>query len=182
MDNVIQKFVTPEGHEQYGIFVASILDNVINFGGNNEWCNSHPKMWATSNCSIETVCASAMVIYKEDTSCSCRFWCQCCQQNVHSSSMGQYNTLHDIMVAIPSVSITHRLARRLQLVSTRMVKENSEDFLYQSDYRLYPKHLHILEKDTSIKECNPDSSKPDNIVGDDSLLLSALKNDVGDTS
>ena len=70
MDNVIQKFVTPEGHEQYGIFVASILDNVIKFFGNNEWRHIHPKMWATSNCSIETVCVSAMVIYKEDTSCS----------------------------------------------------------------------------------------------------------------
>jgi len=39
-----------------------------------------------------------------------------------------------------------------------------------------------LEKDKSNKECNPDSSKPDNVVGYDYLLLSALKNDVGDTS
>ena len=139
-------------------------------------------MWATSNCSIETVCASAMAIYKEDTSCSYRFWCQCCQQNFNSSSMGQYNTLHDIMVEILIVSITHRLARRLQLVSTGMVNENPEDFLFQSDFRLYPKHLQRMEMDTSIKECNPDSSKPFNVVGDDSLLLSDLKNYVGDTS
>ena len=123
-----------------------------------------------------------MVIYKEETSASYGFWCQCCQKDVHISSMGQHNTFHDIMVAIPSVSIMHRLTRRLQLVSKGMVNENPEDFLFQSDYRLYPKHLHILENDTSMKECNPDSSKPDKVVCDDSLLLSELKTDVGDTS
>jgi hypothetical protein len=63
--------------------------------------------------------------------------------------MGKYNTFHDIMVAIPSVSITHRLARRLQLVFKGMVNKNPEDIPFQSDYGLHPKHMHILEKDTS---------------------------------
>ncbi len=36
--------------------------------------------------------------------------------------------------------------------------------------------------DTSITECVPDSSKSDNVIGEDSLLLSALKNDLGERS
>ena len=37
-----------------------------------------------------------------------------------------------------------------------------------------------METDDSILECIPDSSKVDNVIGDDSLLLSAMKNDVGE--
>ena len=39
-----------------------------------------------------------------------------------------------------------------------------------------------MEMDDSIMECIPDSSKLDNAIGDDSLLLSALKNDVKERS
>jgi hypothetical protein len=34
-----------------------------------------------------------------------------------------------------------------------------------------------MELDNSVMECIPDSSKLDNVIGDDSLLLSAIKND-----
>jgi hypothetical protein len=79
------------------------------------------------------------------------------------------------MVAIPYVSLTHRLARRLRLSSTLMINEDPEDFFYQGDFRLYPKHLQGMELDNSVLECIPDSSKLDNVIGNDSLLLSAKK-------
>jgi hypothetical protein len=81
------------------------------------------------------------------------------------------------MVAIPYVSLTHRLARRLRLSSTWTIRDLSEDFYYQGDFRLYPKHLQGLESDNAVMDCIPDSSKLDNVIGNDSLLLSAIKND-----
>ena len=39
-----------------------------------------------------------------------------------------------------------------------------------------------MESDTSITERVPDSSKLDNVIGEDSILLSALKNDLGERS
>lgn len=32
MDNLLHKFVTPEGQEGYGLYIASILDNIYKFG------------------------------------------------------------------------------------------------------------------------------------------------------
>jgi hypothetical protein len=55
--------------------------------------------------------------------------------------------------------------------------EPQEEFFYQGDFRLYPKHLVGMELDKSVLECIPDSSKLDKVIGDDSLLLSAIKND-----
>ena len=84
------------------------------------------------------------------------------------------------MLVIPYVSIVHRLAKRLKLAYTGMIFTEPEDFYYQDDFRLYPKHLQGMERDNSIVECIPDSSKIDNIIGDDSLILSAIKNDVNE--
>ena len=81
------------------------------------------------------------------------------------------------MIAIPYISITHRIARRLQLYS-EMGSVSAEDFYFDTNFRLQPKHLKGMETDESIMECIPDSSKLDNAIGDDSLLQSALKNDV----
>jgi len=39
-----------------------------------------------------------------------------------------------------------------------------------------------MESDTYITECVPDSSKSDNVIGEDSILLSALKNNLGERS
>jgi hypothetical protein len=75
MDNLLHMFVNPEGQEGYGLYVASILDNIYKFGGKHDRYRYH-RMWACSNCSIETVCASAMVIYKHVISCKYRFWCR----------------------------------------------------------------------------------------------------------
>ncbi len=174
MDNLICTFVTPEGHSRHGLHIGSMLDSIFKFGGKDERYKFH-HMWASSNCCIETVCASAMVIYKHVTSGKYRFWCQCCRNNVHSSTSGQYNTLHDIMVAIPYVSITHWLARRLRLYSSEMESVAADDYYFQGHFRLEPKHLKGMEIDDSIMECIPDSSKLDNAIGDDSLLLSAMK-------
>ncbi len=127
MDNLLHMFVCPEGQEGYGLYIASILDYIYKFGGKHVRYTYH-QMWACSNCSIETVCASAMVIYKHVISGKYRFWCRCYAKDVHSSSSGQYNTLHNIMVAIPYGSLTHRLARRLRLSSTLMINEDHEDF------------------------------------------------------
>jgi hypothetical protein len=55
------------------------------------------------------------------------------------------------MVAIPYVSLTHRLARRLRL-SSELPIEHPEEFYYQGDCRLYPKHLVDLESDNSVVE------------------------------
>ena len=58
----------------------------------------------------------------------------------------------------------------------------AEDSYFQGDFRLEPKHLKGMEIDDFIMECIPDSSKLNNAIGDDSLLLSALKNDVNERS
>ncbi len=58
----------------------------------------------------------------------------------------------------------------------------AEEYFFQGDFRLQPKHLKGIEMDDLIMECIPDSSKLDNTIGDDSLLLSALKNDVKERS
>ncbi len=125
MDNLLHKFITPEGQEGYGLYIASILDNIYKFGGKHDQYRYH-RMWASINCSIETVCASAMVIYKHVMSGKYRFWCRCCGKDVHSPSSGQYNKLHDIMVAISCVSLMHRLARRLRLSSALPLKHPEE--------------------------------------------------------
>ena len=36
MDNLLCKFVTPEGQEGYGLYIASVLDNIYKLGGKNE--------------------------------------------------------------------------------------------------------------------------------------------------
>jgi hypothetical protein len=174
MDNVLQMI---EGHGA-GLCIDAILDNIFKFGGKDERYKTSHRMWASSNCSIESVLASAMTIYQEVPSGKFRFYCRCCGKSVHNSSSGGYNSLHEIMQHIPYVSITHRLAKRLRLAYTGMIKEEPEDFYFQDDFRLYPKHLQGMEMDTSIVECIPDSSMIDNIIGHDSLILSALKNGV----
>lgn len=55
---------------------------------------------------------------------------------------------------------------------------SAEDFYFDANFRLQPKHLKGMETDNSIMECFRDSSKLDNVIGDDSFVLSALKNDV----
>ena len=79
------------------------------------------------------------------------------------------------MVAIPYVSITHRIARRLRLYSSEMESVSAEDYYFDTNFRVQPKHMKGMETDDSILECIPDSSKVDNVIGDDSLLLSAMK-------
>ncbi len=37
--------------------------------------------------------------------------------------------------------------------------EEPEEFYYQGDFRLYPKHLQGVKSDNSVLECIPDSSK-----------------------
>ena len=77
------------------------------------------------------------------------------------------------MIAIPYISVTRRIARRLQLCS-EMGSVSAEDYYFGNNFRLQSKHLKGMETDNSIMECFPDSSKLDNVIGDDSLLLSAL--------
>ena len=36
MDNLLHKFVTPEGQEGYGLYIASILDSIYKFGGKHD--------------------------------------------------------------------------------------------------------------------------------------------------
>ena len=118
MDNVLQMI---EGHGA-GLCIDAILDNIFKFGGKDERYKTSHRMWASSNCSIESVLASAMVIYQEVPSGKFRFYCRCCGKSVHNSSSGGYNSLHEIMQHIPYVSITHRLAKRLRLPYTGMIK------------------------------------------------------------
>jgi hypothetical protein len=57
-----------------------------------------------------------------------------------------------------------------------------EEYYFQMDFRLHAKHLKGMQSDTSIVECDPDFSKSDNVIGDNSILLSALKNDLEEKS
>jgi hypothetical protein len=41
MDNLLHKFVTPKGQEGYGLYMASILDNIYKFGGKHDRYNYH---------------------------------------------------------------------------------------------------------------------------------------------
>ena len=68
------------------------------------------------------------------------------------------------------------------MYSSEMESLAVEDFYLKCDFRLQQKHLKGMEMDDSIMECIPDSSKLDNAIGDDSLLLSALKNDIQERS
>ena len=47
-DNLLHMIVTPEGQEGYGLYVASILDNIYKFGGKHDQYRYH-RMWASSN-------------------------------------------------------------------------------------------------------------------------------------
>ena len=153
-----------------------MLDGIFKFGGKHEWHWFH-HMWASSNFCNKHVCASARVIYNHVTSDKYRCWCQCCRKNVHSYTSSEYNTLHDIMFAIPYASITHQLARQLRLYSSEIEYLTAKDYHFQGTFKLQPKYLNSKEMDDSIIECIPDSFKLDNANGVDSLLLSALKND-----
>ena len=60
-----------------------------------------------------------------------------------------------------------------------MVNVETEEYGFQSDFRLYPKHMKDMELDDSIVECIPDSSsKLNHVIGHDFLLLSAIKNNI----
>ena len=93
MDNVLQMI---EGRG-VGLCIDAILDNILKSGGKDEQYKSSHRMWASSNCSIESVFASAMVIYQEVPSRKFRFYCRCCEKSVHNSFSGGYNSLHEIM-------------------------------------------------------------------------------------
>jgi hypothetical protein len=81
------------------------LDNIYKFGRKHEQYNYHC-MWASRNCSIETVCASAMVIYNRVLSGKYRFWCWCCGKDVHSYPL--VNTTHSMISWLPSpMSLSH---------------------------------------------------------------------------
>jgi len=67
MDNFILKIRDPEGDEVFGLSIGSMLDNVFKFGAKDNRYKHHEE-WANSNCCIETVCASATVIYRQPES------------------------------------------------------------------------------------------------------------------
>jgi hypothetical protein len=79
MDNLILKIRDPEGDKVFGLSIGSMLDNVFKFGAKDNRYKHHEE-WANSNCCIETVCASAMVIFHTDLTnqiCLC-----CCDTQV----------------------------------------------------------------------------------------------------
>ncbi len=67
MDNLILKIRDPEGDEVFGLIIGSMLDNVFKFRAKDNRYKHHEE-WANSNCCIETVCASAMVIFRQPKS------------------------------------------------------------------------------------------------------------------
>ena len=105
MDNLLHKFVTPEGQEGYGLYIASILDNIYKFGGKHNRYKYH-RMWASSNCSIETVCASAMVIYKHVLSENIDFGAGAVERMC--TVLPLVNTTHSVISWLPSpMSLPH---------------------------------------------------------------------------
>ena len=87
MDNLILKIRDPEGEEVFGLDIGSMLDNVFKLGAKDNRYEHHEE-WASSKCCIDSVCASAMVIYKNLADEKYRFWCQCCRKSVHASTSG----------------------------------------------------------------------------------------------
>ena len=104
-DNLFHKFGTLEGHDGYGLYIASILDNIYKFGGKHDQYKYH-HMLASSNCSIETDCASAMVLYKHVLSGKYRFWCLCCGKDV--TVLPLVTTTHSMISLLSSpMSLSH---------------------------------------------------------------------------
>ena len=63
----------------------------------------------TTNLTVESVCASAMRVYKDPSDGLYRIWCSCCKGHISSSGRLQFNSLHDALEEIPYASIFHRM-------------------------------------------------------------------------
>jgi hypothetical protein len=87
------------------INIASILDNVYEFGCDEMFFSEDN--WARANLTVESVCASAMRIYKDPSDGLYRIWCSCCKAHISSSGSLQFNSLHDALEEIPYESIFH---------------------------------------------------------------------------
>ncbi len=80
MDNLVLKIRDLEGDEVFGLSIGSMLDNVFKFGAKDNRYKHHEE-WANSNCCIETVCASAMVIFRRPESGKYHFLSKLCTAN-----------------------------------------------------------------------------------------------------
>ena len=87
------------------INIATILDNVYEFGHDEMFFSEDN--WARANLTVESVCASAMRIYKDPSDGLYRIWCSCCKGHISSSRSLQFNSLHDALEEIPYASIFH---------------------------------------------------------------------------
>ncbi len=101
--SIIEAIEVSPGEIMKSINIASILDNVYEF--------AHDEMfflednWARANLTVESVCASAMRIYKDPSDGLYRIWCSCCKRHISSSGSLQFNSFHDALEEIPFASI-----------------------------------------------------------------------------
>ena len=72
-------------------------------------CSFSEDNWARANLTVESVCASAMRIYKDPSDGVYRVWCSCCKGHISSSVSLQFHFLCDALEEIPYASIFHRI-------------------------------------------------------------------------
>ena len=144
------------------INIASILDNVYEFGRDEMFFSEDN--WARANLTVESVCASAMRIYKNPSDGLYRIWCSCCKGHISSSGSLQFNSLHDALEEIPYASIFHQI---IQVIGSS--EGNSVDVEeFNRPYWLLPHHLSSNAKPEVIP-CMPSTVEHDNCLGNDQL-------------
>ncbi len=72
---MIEAIEVSPGEIMKSINIPSILDNVYEFGRDEMFFSEDN--WARANLTVESVCASAMQIYKDPSDGLYRIWCSC---------------------------------------------------------------------------------------------------------
>ena len=169
--SIIDTIEVSPGEIVKSINIASILDNVYEFGRDEMFFSEDN--WARANLTVESVCASAMRIYKDPSDGLYRIWCSCCKGHISSSGSLEFNSLHDAIEEIPYASIFHRIIRVIGSSEGNSV--NVEEF--NRPYWLLPHHLSSNTKPEVIP-CMPSTVEHDNCLGNDQLLVSAMMNEI----
>jgi hypothetical protein len=176
------------------IDIGVVLMNCYYFCGKHERYRKNNK-WAIGNATIESVCASSMIIYVHPISNKFRLRCKCCEMDCHNPEHGDFDSLRDALYQVPVVSVIHRLVKPLSLVSRGLIEPSTamtsqsekvvgRDFQPSIDTQPHPRlriiHFPALESDKTVTACRPDKSRPDSVLGDDMILLSSVFVDVGE--
>ncbi len=128
---------------------------------------------ARANLTVESVCASAMRIYKDPSDGLYRIWCSCCKGHISSSGSLQFDSLHDALEEILYSSISHQII--WVIGSSEGNSVDAEEFNHP--YWLLPHH-HWSNTKSEVIPCMPITVEHDNCLGNDQLLVSAMMNEI----